>query len=35
MVREADGWRVDDVASMGDEEHWMLSWALTYDPLGF
>ena len=35
MVREADGWRVDDVASMGNEDHWLLSWALTYDPLGF
>lgn len=35
MVRDADGWHVDDVASMGDEEHWLLSWALTYDPLGF
>jgi hypothetical protein len=35
MVREDDGWRVDDVASMGNEDHWLLSWALTYDPLGF
>lgn len=35
MIREGDGWKVDDVASMGDEDHWMLSWALTYDPLGF
>jgi hypothetical protein len=35
MIREADGWKVDDVASMGSEEHWLLSWALTYDPLGF
>jgi hypothetical protein len=35
MVRENDGWRVDDVASMGKEDHWLLSWALTYDPLGF
>jgi len=34
-VREADGWKVDDVAAMGDDEHWLLSWALTYDPLGF
>src|SRR6218665_1635529 len=35
MIREANGWRVDDVASMGSEDHWLLSWALTYDPLGF
>jgi hypothetical protein len=35
MVRENEGWRVDDVASMGKEDHWLLSWALTYDPLGF
>lgn len=35
MIRESEGWRVDDVASMGKEEHWLLSWALTYDPLGF
>jgi len=34
-VREADGWKVDDVAAMGSDEHWLLSWALTYDPLGF
>lgn len=35
MIREDGGWRVDDVASMGSEDHWLLSWALTYDPLGF
>ena len=35
MVREGGGWKVDDVTSMGKEEHWLLSWALTYDPLGF
>lgn len=35
MIHEEGGWRVDDVASMGNEEHWLLSWALTYDPLGF
>lgn len=34
-VREAEGWKVDDVAAMGSDEHWLLSWALTYDPLGF
>lgn len=35
MVREDGAWTVDDVASMGREDHWLLSWALTYDPLGF
>ena len=29
-----DGWKVDDVASMGPGPHWLLSWLLTYDPLG-
>lgn len=33
-VREADGWKVDDVAALGPDDHWLLSWALTYDPLG-
>lgn len=35
MVREDGNWKVDDVASLGREDHWLLSWALTYDPLGF
>ena len=35
LVRDGDGWKVDDVASMGSDEHWLLSWALTYDPLGY
>ena len=34
MIKQDDGWKVDDVSSMGNEEHWLLSWALTYDPLG-
>lgn len=34
-VREDGGWKVDDVAALGPDEHWLLSWALTYDPLGF
>jgi hypothetical protein len=34
LVREADGWKVDDVTSMGGEENWMLSWLLQYDPWG-
>lgn len=32
-VRENGSWKVDDVASLGDEDHWLLSWALIYDPL--
>jgi hypothetical protein len=32
LVREPDGWKVDDVTSMGGEENWMLSWLLKYDP---
>lgn len=34
LVREADGWKVDDVTSMGGEENWMLSWLLRFDPWG-
>ena len=34
LVREPDGWKVDDVTSMGGEENWMLSWLLLYDPWG-
>lgn len=32
LVREADGWKVDDVASTGASSNWMLSWLLLYDP---
>lgn len=32
MVKERDGWRVDDVTSTGAGENWMLSWLLIYDP---
>ncbi len=32
LVREADGWKVDDVASLGGTENWLLSWLLQYDP---
>ncbi|UJW86734.1 YbjP/YqhG family protein [Devosia sp. SL43] len=35
MVREDGNWKVDDVASLGREDHWLLSWALMYDPTGF
>lgn len=34
MVREADGWKVDDVASLGGSQNWLLSWLLLYDPFG-
>lgn len=32
MVKETDGWKVDDVTSTGAGENWMLSWLLLYDP---
>ena len=32
MKREQDGWKVDDIASMGSEQNWLLSWLLQYDP---
>lgn len=32
LIQEADGWKVDDVASMGVERHWLLSWLLAFDP---
>jgi hypothetical protein len=34
MKREPDGWKVDDIASMGSEQNWLLSWLLQYDPFG-
>ena len=34
LVKGADGWKIDDVASMGADDHWLLSWLLTYDPTG-
>jgi hypothetical protein len=34
LVREADGWKVDDVASLGSTEKWLLSWLAQYDPFG-
>lgn len=34
MVREAGGWLVDDIASLGSGENWLLSWLLQYDPFG-
>lgn len=32
LVKGAEGWKVDDIASMGTDQHWILSWLLTYDP---
>jgi hypothetical protein len=32
LVQEAEGWMVDDVASLGEGENWLLSWLLQYDP---
>ena len=32
LVRDEDGWKVDDVASLGEGENWLLSWLLQYDP---
>jgi hypothetical protein len=34
LVKEADGWKVDDVASLGSDQNWLLSWLLQYDPFG-
>lgn len=34
LVREADGWKVDDVASLGAEENWLLTWLAQFDPFG-
>jgi hypothetical protein len=34
LVKAADGWKIDDVASLGGDQHWLLSWLLAYDPLG-
>jgi hypothetical protein len=32
MVKEQDGWKVDDIASLGGTQNWLLSWLLQYDP---
>ena len=32
LVKMSDGWKVDDVASLGQGEHWLYSWLLQYDP---
>lgn len=32
LVKEADGWKVDDVASLAGSQNWLLSWLLQYDP---
>lgn len=35
LVKEDGGWKVDDVSAVGAEDHWLLSWALTYDPQSY
>jgi hypothetical protein len=32
LVKEGEGWKVDDIASLGEGENWLLSWLLQYDP---
>lgn len=32
LIREEEGWKVDDIASLGEGENWLLSWLLQYDP---
>jgi len=32
LVKDPDGWKVDDIASLGEGENWLLSWLLQYDP---
>lgn len=32
MVKTPDGWKVDDIASVGPGERWLYSWLLEYDP---
>jgi hypothetical protein len=32
LVEEGGDWKVDDVASMGSDVPWLLSWALAADP---
>ncbi|MBN9314627.1 MAG: DUF3828 domain-containing protein [Devosia sp.] len=32
LVKQADGWKVDDVASLAGGQNWLLSWLLQYDP---
>lgn len=32
MIREDDGWKIDDIASVGAGEKWLYSWLLQYDP---
>jgi len=34
LTKSPDGWKVDDIASLGADQHWLLSWLLTYDPMG-
>lgn len=32
LLKTPDGWKVDDVASFGADQHWLLSWLLANDP---
>ena len=32
LLKTAQGWKVDDVASLGADQHWLLSWLLANDP---
>jgi len=34
LTKGPEGWKVDDIASLGADQHWLLSWLLTYDPMG-
>jgi hypothetical protein len=31
LVKEGEGWKVDDIASLGEGENWLLSWLLQYE----
>jgi len=32
LVKQKEGWKVDDIASLGGGENWLYSWLLTVDP---
>ena len=32
LTKEGEEWKVDDIASLGEGENWLLSWLLQYDP---
>jgi hypothetical protein len=35
LVRERGEWLVDDIASLGTDEHWLFSWVLRFDPWAY